>query len=402
MSDPRVTVELLARADLSLKATLDEAWGKQFQEVLNDTGYGTVTLANDDPDLALVEYGDYLRFSLDGVNRFISIVETMDRTQVAQGEEADENTVISGRGSLAVFENAVVFPDWSIDQQPINDTFTYSFASLSLLGQDPDDFVSGGALYDMGDITAVGVPTNIPDGFVQWVAPSAPNGSGTHPVGDWYMADVFCVADGLYRIFVAGDDGMDVWLDNTPIIKRDIVSYDEAVTIDVVLTSSCHMLAAKINNISYPDPNPSRIIFAVYPINQDGTLGTIAHWSDPTYADIYAWDFPADPPAPTPGQCIDTLVTYAQSEGWDDPVVFDFDGSVDSDGTTWPERSEFTAQIGTNLLTVLKQLAETQFDMRMDPTSLTLHLHSTPYGSVTGVAFTEAVNITDLSLQGTA
>lgn len=402
MSDPRVTVELLARADLAVKATLTEAWGKQWQEVLNDTGYGTVTLANDDTDLALVDYGDYLRFSLDGINRFISIVETIDRQQIAPGEEHDEVTVISGRGSLAVFENAVVFPDWSIDQQPINDTFTYSFASLNLLGNDPDDFVAGGTLYDMGDITAIGYPTNIPDGFVHWVAPSAPDGGGDHPLGDWYMFDVFCVPDGLYRIFVAADDGMDVWLDDTPIIKRDIDTLTEAVTIDVVLTSSCHGLAAKITNLPFAGTNPSQIIFAVYPVNQDGTLGTIAHWSDPTYVDLYAWDFPADPPAPTPGDIMHTLITVAQSEGWDDPIVEDFDGTNDSDGVAWPDRTEFTVQIGTNLLTVLKQLAETRFDMRMDPTTLTLHLYAAPIGTVSGVTYQEAVNITDLKLQGTA
>lgn len=401
MSDPRVTVELLARADLAVKATLDEAWGKQWQEVLNDTGYGTVTLANDDTNLALVEYGDYLRFSLDGVNRFISIVETMDRTQIAQGEEHDEVTVISGRGSLAVLENAIVFPDWSIDQQPINDTFTYSFASLNNLGN-PPDFVAGGTLYDMGDITAIGYPTNIPDGFVQWVAPSAPDGGGDHPLGDWYMYDVFCVADGLYRIFIAADDGMDVWLDNTPILKRDIDTLTEAASFDVVLTSTCHGLAAKITNLPFVGTNPSQIIFAVYPINQDGTLGTIAHWSDPTYINLFAWDFPATPPAPTPGEVMHTFIDVAQVEGWDDPIIEDFDSSVDSDGVAWPTRNEFTVQIGTNLLTVAKQLAETHFDMRMDPTTLTLHLYASPIGSVTGVNFVAASNISELKLQGTA
>ncbi len=401
MSDPRVTVELLARADLSVKATLDEAWGKQWQEVLNDTGFGKVTLANDDANLALVEYGDYLRFSLDGVNRFISIVETMERNQIDQSEEVDEATVLGGRGSLAVFENAIVFPDWSIDQQPINDTFTFSFAALSNVGNGPD-FQTGGLAYDMGTITAVGIPTNIPDGFVHWVAPSAPNGAGTHPLGDWYFFNIFCVPNGLYRIFIAGDDGMDIWLDDTPLIKRDIGTYNEAVTVDVVLTSFCHGLAGRINNESHPDPNPTRVVFAVYPILPDGTLDTIAAWSDPTYVDLFTWDFPAEPPAPYPGGIVVDLIASAQSNGWDDPIVEDFDSSLDSDGNAWPDRTEFTVQIGTDLLTVLKQLAETWFDMRMDPTTLTLHLYATPIGAVSGVSYVEATSITDLKLSGSA
>jgi hypothetical protein len=149
VSDPRVTVELLARADLSLKATLSEAWGKQWQEVLNDTGTGKCTLGNDDPNLALVEYGDYLRFSLDGVNRFISIVEKQEIVLVDSNEDVAKATVLSGRGSLAVFENAIVGTSLSIDQIPINDTRVLNWSDI--VGTDVPEFRAGpGCMYDMG------------------------------------------------------------------------------------------------------------------------------------------------------------------------------------------------------------------------------------------------------------
>lgn len=398
MSDPRVTVELLARADLSVKATLTEAWGKQWQEVLNDTGTGKVTLANNDPNLALVEYGDYLRFSLDGVHRFISIIEKQEITLVDPGEDVAKATTLSGRGSLAVFENAIVGTALSIDQLPINDTRVMNWSDIH--GTDLAGFRSGaGCMYDMGTVTAAGVPTNIPNpDTVHWFAPRAPDGMGDHPNGDWYFLWVVCVPDDeAYRLYVAADDYMDVWLDNVPIVKRDQPSFTEAEKIELRLRSDCHFLSAHVQNVF---GGPTRFLFALYSLHPDGTEDTLYAWSQSDFTEAMVWDYPSETPADFPGSLIIEQILQAQDEGWDDPIAYDFADFVDSAGATWPQRAILSIQTGTDLLTMLKQLSETYFDMRMDPTTLTLHLYTNSIGSASGVSLVEGVNLTELKLTG--
>jgi hypothetical protein len=398
VSDPRVTVELLARADLSLKATLSEAWGKQWQEVLNDTGTGKCTLGNDDPNLALVEYGDYLRFSLDGVNRFISIIEKQEIVLVDSNEDVAKATTLSGRGSLAVFENAIAGPSLSIDQLPINDTRVLNWSDIR--GSDIPEFRAGvGCMYDMGTVTAAGVPTNIPNpGDVHWFAPHAPDGSGDHANGDWYFLWVVCVPDDkAYRLYVAADDYMDVWLDNVPIVKRDQPSFTVAEKIELRLRSFCHFLSAHVQNVF---GGPTRFAFALYSLNTDGTEDILYANSSADFTEAMVWDYPPEPPADFPGGIVRSFASQAASDGWDDPVSLDFSFFVDSDGVSWPQRTVFATQIGTDLLTVLKQLSETYFDMRMDPTTLTLHLYANSLGSASGVALVEGENLTELKLTG--
>jgi hypothetical protein len=243
------------------------------------------------------------------------------------------------------------------------------------------------------------VPTNIPDpGVVHWFAPHAPDGSGDHANGDWYFLWVVCVPDDkAYRLYVAADDYMDVWLDNVPIVKRDQPSFTEAEKIELRLRSNCHFLSAHVQNVF---GGPTRFTFALYSLNSDGTEDTLYGWSGSDFTEALVWDYPSETPANYPGGIIGSFVAFAGFDGWDDPVVLDFDYFVDSDGVSWPQRTVFSTQIGTDLLTVLKQLSETYFDMRMDPTTLTLHLYSNSIGSASGVALVEGENLTELKLTG--
>lgn len=405
MSDPRVTVELLARADKSFKATLSEAWGKQWQEVLNDCGTGKVTLQNDDDDLVLVEYGDFLRFSLDGVPCFVSIVEQMDRVDVAPGEDADEYTVISGRGALALLEDAVIRPDFGYDGLPFGDARAFNFSTFAAISAEsnPIQFTP----YDFGERSVAGIyagrPADFPAVFSHWIGGAAPNGSGTNPTGDWYfMGYFFGFPAALYRLYVAWDDAIDLWIDNVPILANEGNTIDQTQSVDVYLADDLHFINAKITNRFAADPNPSGFTAALCVLNSDGTAGTEIWATDPADTNQFVSGY-TDPPSFSPGRVAEDL--FFEAEILDDVSVFinvltqDWTSTLDSNGVAWAERINPSFQIGTDFLTAFKQLAETSFDMWVDPATFALNLYASR-GSASGAAYVAADNITDLRHTG--
>lgn len=410
MSDPRITVTLLNRADRAQKAVLSEAWGKQWQDPLNDTGTGKCVLANDDANLALVNYGDFLQFSLDGTIRFCSIVEQMDRVDIAPGEEADEATTLSGRGILALLEDAVMYPGAFYDGVPFADANVFNFASIDTWA----DTTTGGGFnaspYDFGDRASAGIyagmPADFPPVFSHWIGGAAPNGSGTNPVGDWYyFALVLGLPDGLYRLFVGYDDAIDLWINDVPILVNDGATVDVTKTVDVFLASSFHFIAARIANHTGPDPNPSGLTAALCTLNADGTVDTEWWATDPSDINqsVLVTGYPSEPPGVTPGSFVSNQIHIAADLHGVNSVALiseGFSATVDSNGATWADDAITPSfQIGTDLLTTLKQLGESYFDFWVDPATFTLNLYQTR-GSASGVSYAAADNITDLKHTG--
>lgn len=407
MSDPRVTVELLDKADLSLKATLSEAWGKQFQDVLGDTGMGKCTLGNDDPNLALVDYGDFLRFSLDGTHRFLSIVEKKDRVDVDDAEEVAEATTVSGRGALAVLEDGIVYPDLFIETVPFADARIFNFGAFLVGFFNYNGYINDASGYDWGVYTAAGpnytnIPVDFPDTGAHWLGPETPDGSGNNPVGDWYLKTLLPgMAEGPYRLSLCADDSVEVYLDNVPIHKSEGV-FGRLITIDLWLDQGLHDLNFKVTNLPLPlFGGPTGIIWSLAEINPDGTLGSVIWHSDPSTGSLdYYLPYPATPPGVTVGTAVFILVREAQQRGCFPLLTWDFDDDVDSAGVPWADIIQPSFQIGTDLLTALRQLTETYGVARMDPSALTLSLYQS-YGTATGVVYAEAANIIELKHQGT-
>lgn len=403
---PRISVELLARADLSLKSTLPESWGRTWQEVLNDTGNGRLTLQNDDPDLALVEYGDYVRFSLDGAAVFAIVVEAMDRTDIAQGEEVDEVTVISGRGAVAILESVVIEPDSILGTVPFGDARVFNFSSL-LLATCPDSWVTP---YDWGDRASAGPyytnkPADYPPIISRWVGPQAPDGSGNNPVGDWYFwAVVVGLPTTRYRLFFGFDDGIEWWIDNVPLFSNAQSTIDTTSSIDLYLDSPVHVFACKVTNTVFGG-GPTGFTATLCTLNPDDSVDTV-YWYAGNLADPlqFVMPYPAQTPGNTPGGVVEALYLEAtgppgRSVDALELVTLGFDDAVDSNGDAWTECITPSVNIGTDMLTFLKQLAESSFDWWFDPATWTLNLYPTR-GTTPGVSYTEAVSITELQHSG--
>lgn len=413
--DPRVTVKLLGRTDFAVKATLSTpnredrkgCWGVQWQDVLNDTGFGKLTLANDDPNLALVEYGDFLQFWLDGAPRFLSIVEKQTRVEVAENEEVDEATTISGRGALAYLEDAVVYPDFYVlpNTAPISDVRVFNFAAFDAIADISDP------PYDYGDRAAstpeyTNMPADFPPVFSHWLGPEAPDGGGSNQFGDWYFfALIFGLPTQVYRLFLGYDDAIDLWIDNVPILRNEDAAIGVTKTVDLFLDETIiHWVAARITNKNNGAPiNPSAITMALCTMNPDQSVD--AEWwaTDPADPSQYVSPFPTVGPAYTPGLVMHDLIVLEAQDAFRGALPLlntSFTADVDSNGAAWAELINPSFQIGIDCLSAVKQLAESYFDVTIDPATLTLNLYQT-LGSASAAEFEPAVNITELVHNGT-
>ena len=399
-TDPRVVVSLLDRSTLAVKAVLEEAWGKQFQEVLNDTGTGKCVLANDDSNLALVEYGDFLQFALDGAAVFTSIIETKKSVLVAEGEEHDEATELSGRGWLAMLEDAVVYREVQVSDTPFTDTRVFNYASIY------QPFTGVSAPYSYGTWASAGVyysgkPTDFPDPTAEWIGPEAPV-AGDNPVGYWYFFGTGVVpADALLRLYVAADNAIDFWINDVLVLSTGVTDFETSKTVDVPMTAGTFTYAARIYNAPVGADNPSGFIFSLVELDPDGEVLSIVSNSESSFTVSWVYDYPAEPVQFTPGTILaDALFDQAQDRGALPLLAYSFDTVVDSDSVPWPTTSETTLQIGMDYLSVLRQVAE-QFslDYRMDPATPTLHVYASA-GSVTSVELEAGVNLTSLTVDG--
>ena len=76
---------------------------------LNDPGSGTMTLMLSDPAVADIALGRYVGFSYRGAYRGGFLIENINRTTAIGSEGAGRAITISGRGALALLDDAVVW-----------------------------------------------------------------------------------------------------------------------------------------------------------------------------------------------------------------------------------------------------------------------------------------------------
>ena len=393
-----ITVKLYNRLTGALITDLESANAPEVMATHNEPGNGACELDNDDEDLALVPLRGVLQFAVDGFARFRSLIETIDRQTIAGAEESSEITKLSGRGTLAMFEESVVYPEGGIDARPLNEVRLFNFTA-----PDFDDAGWGTAsqIKQQSDAAApyAGAPAEWPDPDAYWiwgVAAATPQ-----PLGDCYFRGSFTLAaERTVRIFASADDGLEVYVDGTEVMA-ETKAYLWATTkfVDIFLTAGAHVVAVKATNIDRPNEaatNVAAFILSVYELTGGGsTLGSLLLRTN------NAWKtsaYPSDPPGFTPGRILDILVDEAQARGELPEISLGFTDAVDTDLTPWPDAPDLSFEVGTTLLEVIEQLCESYIDVAMAPNSFELRAW-VERGSTQAVALERGVNITDLKHQ---
>lgn len=378
---------------------------RKWNDPLSQPGSASVTVQNTDTQRAAMTFGRVLRWSINGTARFASLIEAKAVATVAPGEEAEQVTKVDGRGTMARWEDFVVYPEGGVGAVPLGDTRTFNFASSYY-----DDTTWTAAVQieqgtgDPGGPRAgfpVGLPAEAETAW--WIQSQANDVNGSVPAGDMYFRKTYVSPGELVRIVVTADNAHELWL-NGQLVEVD--SFDRAggigwagvKTVDIYLPTGSHLFAVKVTNVAGVDPNPSGFILAAIRLENAGsTYGATVLVSDSSWK---ALGYPASPPGFTPRRVLDILLTEAKARGAVPELTLGASNAADSDLTPWPVAPDIAFRIGLNGLEVLAQLAESYIDCAMSPTSMRLDVwvHGGK-GGASGVTYAAGVNITSANHQ---
>lgn len=392
----------LAERDGTVVAELSTAFAMAWRDQRNDVGTGTVSVDIDDPVAAdLADTSRIVVFRIDGAQRFSALIETAEQTTIAAGEESEQAMTIVGRGTLAIWEESTLDPENGVNRvSPPSAKRVFGPQSRHF---DHSDWIAATQIKKLNQVPPF--QWNDTEGPTGWPDPvkldpywiwSRPQGGGSppQPVGSSPFVRRFTVANqGTYGVIGTADDGLAPWLDGEILFEEiEALIWGQTFVKDVFLDAGEHILYVKGTNIERDSvaTNIAGVILAVAAANPDGSgYGSPIVWTD---ADWVCLDYPDPWPSMTPGEVVRIILEEAQARGELTAVSLDFDDDVDSAGHPWAQGVDLVFDVGTSYLRILKTLAETAVDLRMD--LLELKMWNKPHGSSVGlVSFDPARNV---------
>lgn len=368
--------------------------GRQFRVQRNDCGSGLFLIQNDDSQLPVLAYGDVVKFRIDGsVARFAMLVERKRIAKVSQGEEHGEVTEVSGRGTLAVLEEAVVFPEFPVGDDrvlPSSDARVFNFSSSYLSD-------ASWAWATENDSSDYGVPQDWPDVNVgTWIWDRDVTASNV-PIGDCYFRKSFSLAaDERVQIHVAADDLYEVWVDNQLVLEEDRWYAGQSQNVQVDLDSGSHLIAIKAHNVNVAKAGLKVAVFGL-DANNEADTSDVKVESDATWKVL---GYPAGPPGFTIGKILDVLLDEARARGALTDVTVGFSDTRDSANSLWDIEVNSSFRFGMDYLAVIRQIAAAgyaEFSMRAD--TLILDAFNVVFPGVTPVTLAKGTNIGDMTIE---
>lgn len=383
-----------ATGGVDLTAT---AFGKQWQTTMSDAGSAQLQLANNDANLPTIvadwqaEKPQFIRFDLDGSPRFLMLVERIDTAAIAQSEEFDQVTTISGRSSLAQWESAIVLPPNGVTGQPYTETRVFDWGAAELditisTTAAPTRWIATTLLTQVGQgsegepppefpVRWLGYPLGWSDPTGYWCWSEAAGPGPAMPAGTSYFArDLYIPANAYYAVYMAADNRFELKIDGVLIDQfdeeRSQEGYQFTRRADLFLTEGTHRIAVKATNDDGMEL--AGFVHALWSVDNQRDDNTLILRADNTWS---ALGYPTTPPAFTAGHVIRILLEEAQANGALKGWTLSFTDTHDSEGTGWPVDQQWSFRVGMNLLEVLRQMGASDIDYKVDPETLTLHAY---------------------------
>lgn len=385
-----------ARSNLGLDlGELLRSHRRTFRLQENDCGSGSFLLQNDDAQWASVVRGDIVKFFDAGIPSFAMLVEERGKASVSPAEEWGQVTEFRGRGTLAVLDEAVVWPERTdavsdVAVPPNSEARVFNFSSANF-----SDLAWGSAVATDYTGQAGSEPQGWPaDSPGTWIWDRDTSGNDA-PIGDAYFRKSFTLGvNSRVRVHIAGDDLYELWIDNAPVLSEDRWYAGQSRNVEVSLSSGDHLIAIKGTNVNVAK---AWVRLGLYTLTADNELDTLIVETDTSWKVL---GYPAEAPGFTPGHILEILVDEAQARDALTDVVLGFDRLNDSDGAAWPTTSDVAVRFGTSYLNVARQLAETYIDVAMAVDVLRLEAWvAGTQGGPSGVVL-DGSTITSLDLEG--
>lgn len=391
-------LDLLAADETLLIEGLAVEGGSDLSDELSDAGAGRVTVIPDDgvdasdDGFRTVDTGQLVRLVLNpGASETVQLtglVEVAQKTVLAR-VPSERRAVLTVRDWLAEFDQAPISPPFGADSLPaaveIASDWTHPAVDTSAWGNavylgpafggDVDQFgnpVSGG----LGAKNGVS-PDGAPDSFVGWIAASAVDGNGSHPVDDvhYLHLDLTCSA-GLLIGAMTGDDSW-AWAFDGALFEEGVadpaIQWQSMYSLGLpAVTAGSHVFRARGTNFANPaNPtnvyNPMAFCATFYQADASVWLewgNVIARTgSDPSSADPLlggGWKAlrnPAAPPGLTWGRFYRAAFDVTQDEGFLAGWTLGFTDTLDSAGNPWAVRDDMVMRVNDTHLKFFTQSA---------------------------------------------
>jgi hypothetical protein len=409
-AQPTLTVEGWNAANTAQICTFSNSFDRQFQDGMSDTGSGQITLL--DTDATLDDGANVVRFKVDDTYAFSIRLERKQLRSVAAGEESDQIVELAGRGLVAEWEDAVVYPYGGLSQRPISDSRAFSWACPELSTDGWPVAVtelSGLSTQQQLDpplhapwFPPLGWPSN--DLEPSWIWSRGQNSTNMPAGSSLFRATFTAASTGRVSIFYTADSRCRVWLDGVLLSdwtsQPNERSFLNAYRSTPMVSAGTHTIAIEGDSQAWLETLPGSIrgivVCAVYSGGVGGTFNSSSRLlkSDSSWKCL---DYPTVYPAPTPGKILSTLLAEAQARGALTGWSLGCTDTVDSAGQPWPVDAAYVFRVGDTYLSVLKALADVSIDFRARPVGKCLDVWiKDTVTQATGVTFTAGGDIVEL------
>jgi hypothetical protein len=343
------------------------------QETLNEVGGGSITLQADSSFASLIQLDHPLRIepinAAGSPNVWFTIDPTRIRTvHVSPDGEAGQIITIEGAGLLGRLAKSPVLARTNAPFSPRRD---FGWMSPEL---DTAAWVAPNVRGVIGDRTAApplglnGVPVSSPNPLVQFLWGQAPTGSAD-PAGTCYFHTTFTTSQTERVTFYPLYDDLGWLAINGVIIEGLSDPSARAASTQmyrtVTLPAGTHTVRARVENVGSGAVNPGLFALAVtrdisatvWGIGGIATIEYIEGTAPGTFPGWVTLPYPATPPGLTPGRILRILLEEAQARGELSGWTLAFTDVNDSSGTPWAPIPEFSVDLGTSFLDVLRQMA---------------------------------------------
>lgn len=382
---PATITSSLYEADNStvVVADLTGSFDRSWQDPINDSGTGQLTVQLSDPHAAQLTPGRIVRFNVDGTPRFAMQIDSRRQLSVTTPEDPDRVVSVEGAGHVTQWSQGIVLPE-NLVFPPYNENRYFNWASPDL---DDSAWIDPTVGYPVVDFVnnRYDPPPGWPDPFASWYW--SRDTTLAAPLGSSYFRMPFTLDDPTTLVvFVTADDGFDLWVDGTFLMSGEPdpgASWEHTYRAAVRLFAGDHVIAVRGTNYQRDFDFLNIAGIAVTAFGLDTTTGYLNTDSFLFHTGVdpldepnqYPWvcvDYPDPVPGFTAGRIIRVLLEENQALGALADWTLSFTDTLDTNGDAWPDIAETPLRVGMNLYDVLRQLAEAHIDFWASPDSLTL------------------------------
>lgn len=355
----------------------------KFMRQLNANGGGSISINKNDPKLladpTLIAYRNILKLKVDGSYRGAFVIKNFETTYISSGENSGEAHLLSGPGLRCWTEDAEVYPLQGLSAQS-GDNRVFNFATERGSWYDASKWTAPYVIASYGGGQWQGRPTDWPaNSGSKWIWGASYSYPGSVPDGarTLFRYEFTVTTAGTYRIYAAGDNYLNAWLDGAQVLTTDLKAsaFDKANKIEAYLTTGSHYLSFEVTNGLQVITNPAGLLMAMYRV--DSNNNEVKFGQSDNGSSWLSYYNPPTMPGWSSGEILLKLLNEAKTRGVTslNAYVPSFTATTDSAGLPWTNQQDWSFSVGSSISDAISKMEELGCYVVVDPDTYALHMY---------------------------